>query len=255
MLVENGENAVATDTQKKPNDPQAEEQGDQTKASKPRRPKLPTREKFDLFVKKANNGDRKAQAWLRRVLDAHPALWERAGDLAMHAQLSLINLISKGEWLLGESMKRSLAELRSSLESPSSTPLEKLSVERLVAAWANLYYVETVCLGDKGDLAERRYWLKKQDLAHRQYLAATKSLMLVQNLVARPTPAPPLAATSRRQMAGPSAPPGGNGSAGNGYEGSSPVPAFGADNYADQQVGFGNGQSTNRIAALVGAGS
>ena len=248
--------------QTKPSDPRADEQAGRKKTPKTKLPKLPTREKFGRCVKKANNNDRKAQAWLRRVLDAHPAIWERSGDLAMHAQLSLINMFSKGEFLLGEALKRHLAELRQDLETPLASPLEKLAVERVVAAWANLYYVETVCLGVEGDLAERKFWLAKQNQADRQYQAATKSLMLVQTMLSRSTPALPLAATSRFRLEGPSAPPGGNGSGGsgnssggNGREGGCPVPAFGVDEDAAQQTGFGNGHSANRIAALVGAGS
>ncbi len=169
-----------------------------TKKRKKKQPKLPTRDKFDAWVKRANDGDHEAQVGLRKVLDAHPQLWKQAGNLAMHAQLSLVELISKGDFFLGESMRRSLADLQANLESPSDTPLEKLSVERVVAAWANLYYTETVCLGNKGDLAERKYWLKKQDLAHRQYLAATKSLMLVQTMVDRPKAAPHLVRTCNK---------------------------------------------------------
>lgn len=254
---------MATDTQKdNPSDPQAKDQAGQKKTAKPRRPKFPTREKFDLWVRRANNGDHQAQDWLRKVLDAYPQLWERAGDLAVHAQLSLVHLISKGEWFLGQAIQRRLKELRKDLETPFASPLEKLAVERVVAAWANLCYVETVCLSVEGDLAERKYWLKKQDQTHRQYLAATKSLMLTQAMLSRSTPALPLAATSRFRLEGPSAPPGGNGtggsgngSGGNGQAGSSPVPAFGVDEDAAQQTGFGNGHSANRIAALVGAGS
>ncbi len=210
----------------------------------------------------SDDGDRQAQTWLRKVLDAYPVLWERAGDLAVHAQLSLIHLISKGEWFLGEALKRRLEELRRDLEAPFPTPLEKLAVERVVAAWANLYHVETMCLGVEGDLAERKYWLKKQDQAHRQYLAATKSLMMVQTMLSRPTPGPPIPSTTRFRLEGPSTPPGGNGpdgsgngSGGNGREGGCPVPAFATDNGEAQQTGFGNGQSANRIAAMVGAGS
>jgi hypothetical protein len=203
-------------------------------------------------VKRANDGDHRAQAWLRRVLDEYPQLWEQAGDLALHAQLSLIRLISKGEWFLGEALKRRLEELRRDLEDPFSTPLEKLAVERVVAAWANLYYVEAVYLSVQGDLVERKYWLKKQDQAHRQYLAATKSLMLVRTMLERATPPLPVGSRGRFQPAMHSDPPGGNGFAGNGLGGSSSVPGFAADREASEQVTRCNGHATNRIAALVG---
>ena len=181
---------MPTDTQKNnPSDRRTEQHGRQGKAKKAKSPKFPTREEFDRLVKRANDGDAKARATLRRVLDSYPQLWERAGDLAVHAQMSLINLVSKGEFFLGEALKRRLDELRKELERPCASPLERLAVERVVASWASLYYCEAVGLSIEGDLAERKYWLKKQDQAHRQYLAAAKSLMLAQTMLERVLPA------------------------------------------------------------------
>jgi hypothetical protein len=253
--VANGENAVqVADTQEnKPTDPRAQTPTGKEEAPKTKQPKFPTREEFDLWVRRANDGDRKAQDWLRKALDAYPELWRKVGDLASHAQLSLVNLISKGEWFLGEALKRGLQDLRESLEGSSPSPLEQLAVQRVVAAWANLYYVETVCLGVEGDLAERKYWLKKQDQANRQYLAATKSLMLVQAMQQRSAPAPPMASTSRFRVEVPSTPPECNGTGGNGHAGSSPVPAFGADESPFGQLSQDAGHNPNRIAAMVGA--
>lgn len=242
-----------TDGQKnEPSNRRAKERGRRKEVTEPKRPKFPTRERFDFLVKKANGGDRKAQAALRRILDLHPQLWERAGDLAAHAQLSLVNLVSKGEFFLGESLQRRLNQLRKDLEAPFASPLEKLAVERVVAAWANLYYVETVCLSSKGDLAERKYWLKKQDQAHRQYLAATKALLTIQTTLPQPTPTQALTTASRPRVEGTSSSPGGSGASGNGRGGGSSVSAFGMDNEWPQQSGVGNGRSTQRRAAMVG---
>jgi hypothetical protein len=248
-----GENVVTANTQqKRPSDPQDVDRAGREKRQKPRRPKFPTREQFDLLVKRADDGDRDARDRLRKLMDAHPQLWKRAGDLAVHAQLSLIRLISKEEWFLGESIGRRLEELRRDLEAPFPTPLEKLAIERVVAAWANLYCVETIGVSVEGDLAERNYWLKKQDQAHRQYLSATKSLMLVQGMLERSPPALPITSTSRLHRDGPSGSGGSNGTGGNGHVGDAPVPAFGADDDTAQQRARGNGFGENRIASLVG---
>lgn len=164
-------------------DPQADQAPPNPSEPKPATPTLPTREKFDRLVKKANEGHPKSQAKLRKILDQCPQIWQEAGDLGLHAEKTLIHLISKGEWLMTESLKRKLADLRAQLAGPSPSPLEELAVQRVIACWAQLYFIETECLQAEGDVRERTYWLKRQDQAHRRYVSAVKSLTTIRELL------------------------------------------------------------------------
>ena len=95
----------------------------------------------------ANQGDLAAQAKLCRALNANPAIWRRLGDLATHAQLEFVRMISGGDFLMSESVRRRTAELRTELLGVFPSPLETLAVDRLIAARLHLEHVEAESQG------------------------------------------------------------------------------------------------------------
>jgi hypothetical protein len=115
------------------------------KASKPTKPARPTkartmpsREQFDKLRRLANQGNARAQATLRKILDRHPELWQDVGNLARQAEMSLVGVIAQGEFFVSEAILRQAATLRKDLAGPFPTPLERLAVERVVGAWLEL---------------------------------------------------------------------------------------------------------------------
>ena len=133
--------------------------------------------------KRADHGDAEAQAALRRWLDRNPSTWRQLGDLAAHAQLEFTRLISKGDFLLSESVQRRAAEMRKELAGTFPTPLEILATERIVAAWLQVQHVEAqIALAD-GEIVKAKFWLQRQLQANRLLHAATKSLLLIRELL------------------------------------------------------------------------
>jgi len=142
---------------------------------------------------RANQGDPAAQAKLCRALDANPAIWRRLGDLATHAQLEFVRMIAGGDFLLGESVKRRIAELRTELLGVFPTPLETVAVDRLIAARMYVEHVESQCAKAEGEIPLAKFWLARQRQAHNLYHSAVRSLLLVRTLL--PSEGPPAALT------------------------------------------------------------
>ena len=67
------------------------------------------------------------------------------GNMAKRAELHLINVVSQGDWLSAEAVKREAARLRERLSRPGQSPLEELAVARWVQAWIQLEFVESKC--------------------------------------------------------------------------------------------------------------
>ena len=84
--------------------------------------------------------DQAALARLRKTLDENPLIWRSVGNLALHARMVLVKAIAGGDQLATESLLRHAFELESSLVGPSSTPLERLAVQRIVACWLETHY-------------------------------------------------------------------------------------------------------------------
>ena len=145
---------------------------------------MPTQEEFADLVKRANTGDDAALAMMRRTLDANPEIWQRVGDLAVHAQQSLVNLIAGGNKLVSESLLRKAAEMRTELSGPKPSKMEMLAVERIVACWLEMEYLATTYPVAKGEtLGQARFVLRQRESAERRFQAAMKSLTTLRTLL------------------------------------------------------------------------
>jgi hypothetical protein len=137
---------------------------------------------FEHARQRANKGDRKAQEALKKCLDRQQ-LWDRFGDLADHAERSLIARASGGEWLTGEAIRRKVAKMRRELAGASPSPLEELAVRRLVACWLNLQDVQMQSVQRQQDLGWAKFWLKRLEVAHKLYKSAEQSLAEIRELL------------------------------------------------------------------------
>ena len=150
---------------------------------------------FAELRERANQGDPKARAQLKRWLDDHPDVWHEIGNLARHAQMEFIRLVTKGDFLFGEAIRRRADELRRELQGPFPTPLEILVVERIIAAQMQVQHVEGQIALSDGDIPGAKFWLHRQLQANRLLHAATKSLLLIRELLPPEGPPVALAAT------------------------------------------------------------
>jgi hypothetical protein len=149
---------------------------------------------FERLRERANLGDRDAQTTLVKYLNATPALWYKLGEMAWHAEASLVEAIAEGEWLTTQAIRRRAAELRRELSRPSQSPLEELAVQRVVACWVQLQFVDSKCAQADGESPRAKLWLQRQQQAHKLYAAAEKSLLLIRGLM---PPAVQLAAAAK----------------------------------------------------------
>ena len=145
---------------------------------------MPNQEEFAELVKRANAGDDDALAMMRKTLDSNPEIWESVGNLATHAQLSMVKLIAGGNMLVSESLLRKAEQMKAELSGPSPSKLEKLAVERIVACWLEMEYLATAYPVAKGEtLGQARFALKQKESSERRFNAAMKSLTTLRALL------------------------------------------------------------------------
>jgi len=106
-----------------------------------------------------------------------------AGNLAIRAENTLVNVAVGNDEMLREALKRKLATLKEELDG--RTPLERLLIERVVACWLNVYYIDALYAKRLNDVtcAEGEYFQRRQERAHRQYLLAIRTLAQVCRLL------------------------------------------------------------------------
>jgi hypothetical protein len=70
-------------------------------------------------------------------------------------------------------------------ELGGATPLERLLVERVVACWLHVYYIDALYANRLNEItwAESDYFQRRQERAHRQYLLAIRTLATVRRLL------------------------------------------------------------------------
>ena len=150
-------------------------------------------EEMQRLLVRAQQGDLAVLPELRALINDRPELWQHAGDLAEHAELSLLRLVSGADLLALETVRRKLAELKAELAGPDCSPLEKLLVDRVGVCWLQVHHADMDAVSalskDQGATSLSLYAQRRLDSAHRRYLTAVKQLALVRKLL-RVTPAP-----------------------------------------------------------------
>jgi hypothetical protein len=147
---------------------------------------------MDGLALRAQRGDASVLPALRQALQQNPALIDQlGGDIAGRAVYTLIgrSLDCRGNGYLGtrEAILAKLESLRAELGGATSTPLERLLIERVVATWLQLAIFEAGHAQQKNPTLEVDEHLQKRiDRAHRRHLSAMKSLALVRRLLIAP---------------------------------------------------------------------
>ena len=102
-------------------------------------------------------------------------------------QQNWINLIAGRDLYLAESLHLNLDMLRADLAGPHPSALERLVVDRVLAAHLQTAYFDAYEAQRPGGQNAKldQYLLKRQDQAQRQFLYAAKTLATIRQLAAR----------------------------------------------------------------------
>ena len=107
-----------------------------------------------------------------------------AGDLGARAERAVIRLATTT--LRDEAaLARRLAQMRTELDGPAPSPIERLLVDRVVTCWVYLSYLDERCARSfRGDsIANQKLLEHLLDGANRRYLSALKTLAQVRRLI------------------------------------------------------------------------
>jgi hypothetical protein len=139
------------------------------------------------LIKCAEKGDESILPAIRELLDLDPSLVEGVGNLALQVQASWIKAYTGGNLVLVEAAERKMREMRDELAGPSPSPLERLLVERILACWVQMNYLDAI-YAQRMASGEAVAWeaheghQRRQDRAHGRFLSAVKTLALVRRL-------------------------------------------------------------------------
>jgi hypothetical protein len=152
-------------------------------AAPPLPPPAAAQDALRQLVAQANAGDPEARNRLRHVLDNNPALWQRAGDLTATAEGAWLEVISAGNHLVAESMKRQLADLKAQLKGAHPTALEGLLADQVALGWLASRHAE-IEAAHAGDAAHPSalVHLKRAESAQKRFLSASRTLATLRTL-------------------------------------------------------------------------
>ena len=142
-----------------------------------------TNDELVKLVHRAEHGDERAIPALREILKEPKVVDLLGGDLAVQVQRTLIHKYSGKNLLSKEVLNRKLEVMRAELAGPTSTPLERLLVERVVSCWLHLHHLEAIYANkDSMALELAMFYQRSISLAHKRYLAAIRTLATVRKL-------------------------------------------------------------------------
>ncbi len=139
---------------------------------------------MDAIVRKANDGDQRALAKLRKFLDKNPQVWQHVGDLARTAERAWIALVANGSSLATEAMQRQLTQLKQELMGDSTTVIEKMLSDTVMATWLELHYLRSVDADTRSrTVTQGSLMLKRLESAQRRHHNALKQLTQIRKLL------------------------------------------------------------------------
>jgi hypothetical protein len=112
-------------------------------------------EQLQALLRRGEQGDATVIPELRAVLDAHPEIWQRYGDLARQAEEAWKQLIAGTNTLLYESLSRKIDEIKADITQDGNSPLESLLAQRIAACWLQTHYADiTYAQNKNGNLPQ-----------------------------------------------------------------------------------------------------
>jgi hypothetical protein len=131
----------------------------------------------------AREGNEETVPQLRKwLVDPDFVNWV-GGNLGDVAQAVLVNKMAGNNLPFREAVLKKGELLRNEIAGPNPSPIERLLVERVVACWMYLNYLEIIYAeNEEKSLAQGLYRQKVLDRVHGRYLSALKALADVRRL-------------------------------------------------------------------------
>jgi len=139
--------------------------------------------KLFKFVEEARYGDAKVLPKLKQILDNNPFIWQHVGDLGRVVRESWAKRLA-GESALGhESLLRKAEALRADLAGANSTPAVTMAVDLVVGSWLELEDAQLALAEPARYLAQRKFQVRRAEVAHKKFLASMKMLETMRTLL------------------------------------------------------------------------
>lgn len=191
------------------------------------------------LVHRGKQGDISVVPQLRQYLLQNPEVWDHVGDLARQSQAAWVRLFAGKDKYLQECIVSKANAMKMELADEETSLLENLLVERVVSTWLQLYYHEAQhAQGEEKSLRWAEFRLKQLSAANDRHLKAIGALATLRKLLPQPDQTQPEKATS---VVGSQAT--------NGHPQKKDV----THQPTEKLNGHSNGQTTNRLAALLDA--
>lgn len=162
---------------------------------------------LQALLERARRGDREVLPQLRQVLETHPEVWRRCGDVAAATEQAWIALAAGTDLLVAESIALQLADLRRKLAGPEATPIERLAIDRVAITWLQCLYAESA-VAQAIDVPPKvaAYVMDRQDRAQRRHLDALHALATLRRLLSGTGAIPASSRIRPRRSSRPDAP-------------------------------------------------
>lgn len=135
------------------------------------------------LVEAANEGNAAALKALRQILNEHPEIWQKAGNLAAHAEEVWLRLVADGNALAKESIRKEADRMRQELLGTAPTPIERLLVDQIVTCFLQVKHAElSAGAGSGGSIHQAHFKDQRLERVQRRYLAAMKTLSQIWGL-------------------------------------------------------------------------
>jgi hypothetical protein len=135
------------------------------------------------ILRLAQEGNKETIPQLRKWLEDPDFVNRCGGNLWLTAQTELAKKFAGDNLPFREAIMKKGELLRNEIAGPNPSPIELLLVERVVACWTHMNYLETIYAeNEKLKLEQGIYRQKVLDRVHGRYLSAIKALADVRRL-------------------------------------------------------------------------
>jgi hypothetical protein len=126
---------------------------------------------------------------IRRILErtGDEGIQFFCGDLAWNTKLAMVTAFAGKNLVAREAMLRKIEQVERDLAGPNPTPIERYTAERAVLCWFAAHEADAVVCVTRGKIpqAQWKMLIRRQESAHRRFLAAMKTLDSVRKVPRR----------------------------------------------------------------------
>ncbi len=137
----------------------------------------------EKLLEQARKGDRSCLPEIRALLAGDPEFLEEVGSPAQWFRGTILKKLGGAHLLAQEAVTQKLENLRTELEGPSPTPIERLLAERACVCWFVVHWYETTYMAAEGmTIVQADHQQRRLDRAHARFLSALRTLAQIRKL-------------------------------------------------------------------------